>query len=259
MKSFPARIGGLVAVAILLAPFEVVAQTTTDEPSTADLQQQLAQLRESIAKTSGVVSEHTDQIEKLTNLIDSVVSKFDGQERLLADQSAQIETLKTDMEAVTTNLRKQIGDQEAILSQISKPGSDGRHVLALRSIMQDSPEFTDEVRQVVNDSIAKIGTLEVHNLMEVGKYFKVNGVESYIPARSNKSFTVPVGTLTTELVGDEPLRSCTVGPPNYTQRVEISPKRVERTVERPISEFSTIERVYVDPPYYVSPPIVVWP
>jgi uncharacterized coiled-coil protein SlyX len=252
MRSLPTTIGGLVAIGVLFVPLAAVAQTTNGEPTTAELQRQIAQLRQSIAKTNGTVSEHTTHIESLTNLMDSLVSKLDRQENILSDQSGQIETLKTGMDTVTTNLRKQIGDQEEILNEISRRGPDGSRVLALASNMDRNPEFRNEVRQVVNSSIGTTGTLEVRNLMDVGKYLKVNEREWYIPARETRTFSVPVGTLTTELVGEEPPRSSTVGPPGYKQRIEISPRRVQQTVQRPINQFRTIERVYVDTPYYVS-------
>ncbi len=254
MRPLPTLIAGLALLTALSIPLAASAQTPAGVPTTAELQQQLAELRQSIARTNGTVSEHGSQIETLSNLVGSVVSKLDKVENTLADQSGQIETLKADMDTVTTNLRTQIGDQEMILNQISKRGPDGSHVLALSSNMDRNPEFKDEVRQVVNSSISTTGTLEVRNLMLAGKHLKVNGQEWYIPAGETRTITVPVGTLTTELVGEEPQRTSTIGPPRYTQRLEISPRRVEYTVQRPASEVSTVERVYVDSPYYVSYP-----
>ncbi|MHB8901468.1 MAG: hypothetical protein ACYC6Y_22180, partial [Thermoguttaceae bacterium] len=110
MRSLPSPTGSLAVLLVLLVSMPARAQTVNaPPPTTADLQQQIAELRRSIDATSGTVTQHSDQIERLTNLIDSIVGKLDRQEKTLADQSAQIESLKTGMDTVTTNLRQQIG------------------------------------------------------------------------------------------------------------------------------------------------------
>jgi hypothetical protein len=206
-----------------------------------------------------------------------VDGRFDALVGTLADQSAQISNLQSDFQKVTDNLFRQMGEQREILEAISQPTGDGSHVLALRSNMQQNPAFRQEVEQAVHDSIRRSGTLEVQNNMDVGKYLQVNGREWYIPARSERTFEVPVGTLTTELVGDEAPRSFAVGPPGYLQRIEINPRRTVQAVQRPVVEMPVertvlqspvytverpvempVERVVVQSPVYTIAPLTVW-
>lgn len=257
------RLTGFSLAALLLWSSRGFAQAP-QEGDLADLKTQIAQLQQSVES----LAEATVTKEDLAGFVsesefqersDQVDKRIDALLETVSDQSAQIAQLRENFQKVTDNLAEQVGGQQDILEAISQPTADGSRVLALRSNMQRNPEFREEVQEAVNDSIRRTGTLEVQNNMDVGKYFEVNGRRWYIPARSTRSFDVPVGTLTTELVGDEPRRSLTIGPPDYFQRVEINPQQTMRTVERPVMQ-SSYEPVIVEPPtyYYPAIPTVVW-
>jgi len=160
--------------------------------------------------------------------------------------------------------------QEKILRAISQSDSQGNYVLNVKGNVDNSREFKQQFGDAVNESMQQTGVVLVTNNMSAGYYLRVNGRDWYIAAGKQRTIEVPVGPLTTELVGHEAEKTWTIGPPNYRQGIEINPRRetlsptreVYPSVAGPPMMWS--EPVYVSPPSYVvdvTPmvPIVVWP
>jgi hypothetical protein len=132
---------------------------------------------------------------------------------------AEFEALKS----VVFEQRKQLGQ---IGKAVADSGGKELWVPNLRQNMQAAPEFRQDMSQAVHDSLRQNGALRVQNRMNAGQYLTVNGKTEYIPPLATVTFDVPVGSLTTELKGFEAAKNWTIGPPNYTQEIVISPALV---------------------------------
>ena len=80
---------------------------------------------------------------------------------------------------------------------------------------------------------ANKGQVLIHNRMASALLLKVNGTVHQIPAATEGyAISVPVGNLSTELIGYELPKQWTITAPNYTQVIEIKPSAAV-IVQRP--------------------------
>ncbi len=115
--------------------------------------------------------------------------------------------------------------QGQIAQGISRSDGETLHTMRLLGNMDDSPEFEQEVSEAVHRVLRRRGTLIIENQTEVGHTVRVvnTGRSVYIPRRQvSEPIDVPVGTVTTELMGYEGPRNWNVGPPSYEQRIRIT-------------------------------------
>lgn len=237
-----------IALGVLLSGFFlslVVGPAKAQDPA-----KQLDQLTAAVNRLSAQVVTRTDLENAVKDLVtqrDLTAVKADvaAMNRVLAEQDAEIRKLKLDFNRVTDSLHKQIGDQEAILRAISRQDSQGRYVPNMSANMDKSPELRQEMSDVVQRSLLHEGTLRVQNNTSTDQYLRVNSVDWRIPAFSVINIAVPVGTVTTELVGYESPKNWTVAAPSYLQVVDIIPTR-------PVWH-STGSSVIVGPPMIVRP------
>ena len=118
---------------------------------------------------------------------------------------------------------------ETVQGQIAQEvaQADGGTLLVpdIRGNMERSPQFREEVSNAVHDVLRQRGTLRIENQTGVGHTVRVVnlGRSVYIPPGGiSDPIDIPVGTLSTELVGYEAPRNWNVGPPNYEQRIRIT-------------------------------------
>lgn len=208
----------------------------------------LAKLKKQVDELTGVVG---DLAMNVMSVSDSVKSNTD----LIGELNVRVTELEEEV-------RKKDDELKEILDAISRRDSTGKPILALNNIMQESEEFRSELHDAVNSSIDDVGKLIVHNRMSTDQSLLVNRrTWMLIPAGQSRQTEVPVGTLTTELVGQESAKNWTVGAPGYTQEINIEPAR-NVVANRPVISQSPVyaERpVYVDPPVYYSAPIIYLP
>lgn len=180
---------------------------------------------------------------------------------LVAEQDQEIKSLKSELDQVRSLIGQAGAEQQQILEMISRRDSQGRPILALNNIMQESPEFKQELSDAVHSTFRQSGTLRVRNMMTTAQYLNVNGRQELIPAQSSQDFVVRVGTLTTELVGQEAPKNWTIGAPNYLQEINIEPASVSQViVNRPIYDSQPIivnRPVVQNPSVIVNRPVVV--
>jgi hypothetical protein len=155
---------------------------------------------------------------------------------------------RAEFDALAQLVHEQVGALGDIARRISEGGMD-QYVLNLRSAMA-VPQFRDELANAVHDVIRQRGTLRVENRSGIEHRLLINGSEHRIPALRIVEIDVPVGTLTTELVGYEAPKNWTVGPPNYQQAITITPRPTPAVyVEAP---------VMVDSPAFIGPPVILY-
>ena len=153
-------------------------------------------------------------------------------------------------------LEDRVGELDAVQGQIAgviaEPDGKSLRVPDLLGNMQKSPQFRAQVSEAVHDVLAREGTLTIENQTDVWQKLRVaNTGRSYdIPPRTTLApITVPVGTISTELVNYEAPRNWTVGPPNCEQRIVIKPASASmstlRVVPAPLPSIGHYE--YFDP------------
>jgi hypothetical protein len=93
----------------------------------------------------------------------------------------------------------------------------------------------------------RTGTVYVSNEMSSEQTLKVNGAYYRIPPHTTnyRIESVPVGTLTTELVGYESPKNWTIAAPHYQQRIKIAPDPApaypqQRVVYRQIVDYPPV-------------------
>lgn len=148
--------------------------------------------------------------------------------KTLEDRVDQLEQEVLELRSNLVTLQNALAEKDAELNEIvralSERDSNNRPILALRSIMKNSEEFRKEMRQAVNESIQREGKLIVDNQTSGVQFLQVNGKTQTLNALTKYEFTVPVGTLTTELVGQEASKNWTIGAPAYRQEIIIRPR-----------------------------------
>jgi hypothetical protein len=142
--------------------------------------------------------------------------------------------MRSSMLAMQNQLEQKDNEIAEILNFLTERDSKDQPVLALRSIMKKSGEFRKEMAEAVNESIRQEGKLIVENQTAGVQFVAVNGRSERIEALETRVFTVPVGTLTTELIGQEGPKNWTITAPNYEQSIVIRPLRQRTVVESPV-------------------------
>ena len=155
----------------------------------------------------------------------------------LEERVEQLEQEVRELKASLLGLQNALAEKDAELHEIvqalSQRDSNNHPILALRSIMKNSDQFRKEMQQAVNESIQREGKLIVDNRTSGVQFLSVNGQTQTINALTRQEFTVPVGTLTTELVGQEAAKNWTIGAPGYRQEIVIRP-RSRQVVASPV-------------------------
>ena len=192
-----------------------------------------------------------EQLSKLSSNLTQVVGQ-------LSERDAEISKLKEDLKAVTDQINEELTKQQQILAAISQPDSAGRQVIRLSANME-SPEFRQDLRDAVHDSLDTTGTLRVAN--KTGDYQRIfiNRTEHGVAAGQTVTLKVPVGTVSTQLPGRD-LKNWTVAAPTYEQNIDIVPDPVPTTtyVARPVY-YSYSAPVYYDPLPVVNNAVYYWP
>jgi hypothetical protein len=155
----------------------------------------------------------------------------------LEERVEQLEQEVLELKSNLLSLQNELAEKDAelleIVQAISERDSNNQPILALRSIMKSSDQFRQEMQKAVNESIQREGQLVVDNRTSGVQFLSVNGKTERIEALTRHVFKVPVGTLTTELIGQESAKNWTVGAPGYRQEIIIRP-RTRQVVASPV-------------------------
>lgn len=149
------------------------------------------------------------------------------------------------LEKQVQELENELREVRQVQGQVARTIQDSKgNQLAVPSIlanMNRSTEFRAEVERAVHEVMQRWGTLLIENRTSTGQTIRVLPTGQYVyipPWQTSGPIAVPVGTVSTELIGQEAPKNWVIGPPNYEQRIVINPRPV-----------------WIGPPVYVIPPV----
>ena len=220
---FGTLIGGL-----LLLPSQAEAQAQSRGDPYEDVMQAIERLR---ADLHGIVKREVETAMHGFVTEERLNAEVDRLTDFLNNRELEIRQLKQEFDNSTIRLDTQIADQRLILNAISTSDSQGNRMVAINNMMSTSPQFRQEMSGAVHDSLQRWGTLRVRNRTGSYQLLDVNRQRLEIPPYTEMfDIRVPVGTLTTELVGQEGAKNWTVTAPDYFQEIVIEPALANRVL-----------------------------
>jgi hypothetical protein len=211
---------------ILLVSHFGFANLRADEPTPAD--------REAPAAEAPAVAEKSTP--KATATEDAVLEKID---QLLEARLKRLEARVEALEGTVGDVWREQNDLSVAVGEITVD-SDGQRLLRSEAIQAALP---------------KVGEVVIRNNMDAPYYLNINGVRRFVPAKTERKYDVPTGTLTTELVGYEPPKNWVIGVGNnFQQIVEINPTPPGHTTYRPV--YNSDSTTVVNSPVVAQPPVV---
>jgi uncharacterized small protein (DUF1192 family) len=179
------------------------------------------------------------QVKANTDVIDSV----DDRLAVISKENAEL----------LAQIQEQNAAQSQMLAAISTQGAGGNPIPNLRAIMDDS-QGRESLENAVHQVLRRQGTVTIENRLGQGYSIEVNRQAHFVPAGGGITISnVPVGTVTTELVGYEETKYWAITPPDYQLKIVIGPR--ERQVVRRVAEAETMPQV-VTPAVPVATPVV---
>lgn len=216
------------------------------------------------------VQEKGKTLEQLDQQVQQLRAEIEVVAEKQAEMLERLNDLATTQRELADMQREQALQQQEVLSSITQKDSSGTDVLRLNAAMQKSDEFRREMQKAVHGSLNKTGEVLIQNKMATEQRITVNQKEYVIGAGETLKLEVPVGTVTTQLPGQE-LMNWSVTPPEYKQTIDIVPESQSRvTAFRPSEPSAPVTTYYapdVDVPvytppvetYYVEPAPIYWP
>lgn len=207
-------------------PSAPAAPSTPSVSSETSVEAELRRLRTELDRLKSLVDEHAKTLRSQNQDISKILY-------LVEDQNKQLAKVYEEYQRLADRLDAQLKEQRARLEQIAEQDNAGNYVPAIRANMAKSPEFRQVMTAVVHEAMRREGTLRVQNQTGVGVHLRVNNEKTYYiaPYSTHPDISVPVGTLTTELVGYEPPKNWTIGAPHYFQQINIVPSPARVVVE----------------------------
>jgi len=200
--------------------------------------------------SSVLLPSQADELADLTKRVAALEGDFNSLESKINDNASQIADLSALVNNAFTKLADQDAKQLSILDAISATDENGEIYITLNSIMKKSDTARREVRKAVEQSIRTEGTFSIVNEMGTVQDIVVNHIQHRVQPGATLNLTVPVGTVTTRLPGQE-LVNWTIGVPNYKQSVSIKPRYTAARV--PLGSPSSSQQLYYGGPVYDAP------
>jgi len=209
--------------------------------------------------SSVLLPSQADELADLTQRVAALEGDVQAITSAIKDNASQITDLSDLVKNAFIKLSDQDAKQQTILDAISATDENGEIYLPLNSIMNKSATARHEVRNAVEQSIRSQGTLTIINEMGTAQDVIVNHIQHHVHAGATLNITVPVGTVTTQLPGQD-IENWTIGVPNYKQSVSIKPRY---TAARPSYDLpgsatwisQPAQRFYYHKPLVYEPPI----
>jgi hypothetical protein len=208
------RLAAATIVALLTLP--ALAQQATVYDRTQDDRITALEKRVKDAETN-LTAQKTDLEQKLETLAGLVEKLTTG----VTEQGNQIGALKSDFNTIETRIRDQLTLHQQILTDIAR--QDGsRYVPQLSAAMETSNAFRQDMEKAVHRSLRPTGMLHVNNKTISHQWIFINRSEHMLRSGEQLAIEVPVGTVTTQLPGQE-LVNWTLSAPEYTESIDIVP------------------------------------
>lgn len=212
----------LATVALLL----VVAAARAQQASVYDKSQddRLTALEKRIKDVeTGLASQKSDlekKIDDLTKLVAAQTSNIGKLTDTAADQKGQIQKLATDVDSLTSRINTELGSIQKNLADISRQDG-GRYVPSISAAMEHE-SFRQDLAAAVNGSLKQRGTFRIANKTPTLQRIAVNLTEYMVRPAEELLLEAPVGTVTTQLPGQE-LMNWTLAAPSYYESIDIVP------------------------------------
>ncbi len=178
--------------------------------------------------------------------VKSIQSDVKAIQLLVSDNAIQIGDLTEQVGLALVTSNNQYTQHQEILDKITASDDNGEVYLTLNSIMKKSATAREEVREAVERSIRRQGTLSIENKMGTVQDILVNRVQYHVHAGATLNLTVPVGTVSTQLPGQR-IVNWTIGVPNYRQSISIKPRYTAARVPSGSSTWVSQPIYYNDP------------
>ena len=137
---------------------------------------------------------------------------LDENENLTNGQLADRKNTNGKVAEAINLLKTEVGGQKTILVRISRHDAKGTPIVDLNANMQN-PEFHRDFADAVGGVVPpQTGVVRVYNQTPIPRQLRINGRMESITAHSTASYSIPVGSLVTELVGYEGPKTWTIGP-----------------------------------------------
>lgn len=162
------------------------------------------------------------KVQTHTDLIDSIDDKLVG--------------MAQDAREFVAQAQEQNVLQEKMLAAISTTGAGGNPIPNLRAVMSDA-RGREALEEAVHQVLRRTGVVTVENQMGQSYTMRINDRTHVIAAGgTTKIEDVPVGNVTSELVGYEQPKTLALAPPTYELKILIRPEQREvvRRVASPV-------------------------
>jgi hypothetical protein len=167
--------------------------------------------------------------------LEAILARLEGRDKASSSPSvppsptgpvtrAEVEKMQADLVQLNRLVREGFDSHQILLDAVSARDTDGTVVPRLRSAMQKSPQFRQEMTDVVLKAMPRTGTLVIENNMPAAQLLRINGQSRWIGGYSTVRLQMPAGTVSTELVGYEAAKNWLIGSPDFMQRIVINPQ-----------------------------------
>jgi hypothetical protein len=167
-----------------------------------DLEKKLSDLTGNVQTLADLVKEQSGQIGTLKTDRDTLKADLDKLTTTINTQTADIGKLRGDLGSLTTTANSELDLVRQTLNDIARPDSAGGHVPRLDAAMK-SPAFQQELQQAVHVALPKKGLFRIVNKMSTAQWIYVNLAGHYLQPGEVKTLELPLGTVTTQLPGQE--------------------------------------------------------
>ncbi len=213
------------------------AYDKTQDARLDDLVKQLAALTSRVTAAEKNISDVDRRIESLTGNVEKLA-------QVTSDLDARLKKLGEDVNAMADKPASELTAMKTQLDAISR--KDGETYVPNISAAMSSDKFRQDMETAVNKSLKPSGSILLTNKTSIPQWVYINRTEYYLRPGEQLPLGVNVGTVTTQLPGEE-MQTWTIAPPSYQMALEIVPKPVPTPAGMPISVPGA--------PGYYSPPV----
>jgi len=236
------------------------AYDRSQDEKIAAVQKDLSDLKKRVTDAETGIANQKSDLDKRLEALTKIVAEHTGQIGALSTaiqaQTELVQALTANQNTFTTSVNKELEAVRQNLVDISRTDSTKGHVPRLDAAME-SPSFRQDMDRAVHASLKTTGTFQIVNKTVSHQWIFVNRTERFLRPNETLVLEVPVGTVTTQLPGQD-LVNWTVTAPDYSQSVDIVPlpTPTRTIVEPPLFSrlpSSTAPPVYGGTPVYSAP------
>ncbi len=235
------RFAAAAALALSISAPALAQQATVYDKSQ---DARIDELAKQLAALSGRMTTAESNITAIDRRIESLTTNIDKLTGVISDQDARIKKLDAKVAELADKPNTEYTAMKKQLDDISR--KDGDTYVPNISAAMGSDKFRQDMETAVNKSLKPSGSILLTNKTAIPQWVYVNRTEYYLRPGEQLPLGVNVGTVTTQLPGEE-MQTWTIAPPAYQIGLEIVPKPVPTPSGAPIG--------YPGAPNYLSPPV----